>query len=218
MVTEKGLWRTGGAGKDWVKLPKVPAPALRVFFVDETRGWAACGNKTVLATTDGGPTGSRWRSRQTTGNHGRDGIRWIAFATPQIGLITGWDIPLSRERFPDWLDPQRAVTQRETPHLTITVETHDGGATLEVHFRPPPSGRSRGFASGPGKRSGDSDPLLLVPVSSEVYDILWPTGKTESAYRDADFCATDAWVMPDGTGISLVRGLPASCATMFRRR
>ena len=36
MVTEKGLWRTGDAGKSWTKLPKVSsqAQALRVYFAD----------------------------------------------------------------------------------------------------------------------------------------------------------------------------------------
>src|SRR5215471_9360647 len=42
MVTEKGLWRTTEAGKDWRKLPHPPAQPLRVYFTDENNGWAAC--------------------------------------------------------------------------------------------------------------------------------------------------------------------------------
>jgi photosystem II stability/assembly factor-like uncharacterized protein len=54
MVTEKGIWKTDEAGKDWKKLPKPPALPMRVYFADENHGWAACNKKTVLVTHDGG--------------------------------------------------------------------------------------------------------------------------------------------------------------------
>jgi photosystem II stability/assembly factor-like uncharacterized protein len=201
VVTEKGLWRTAGAGKGWVKLPKVPAPALRVFFADEKRGWAACGNKTVLATEDGG---AHWvkieESAKQPGTTAGTVYGWIAFATPQIGLITGWDIPLSRDRFPDWLDPQRAVTSRETPHLTLTLETQDGGKTWRSTSASAFGEITRVRFGPPGKGLGIVTHSSSFQFPSEVYDILWPTGKTAAAYRDADFCATDAWMTADGTG------------------
>ena len=201
MVTEKGLWRTAGAGKGWVKLPKVPAPALRVFFADEKRGWAACGNKTVLATEDGG---AHWvrieEAAKQPGTTAGTVYGWIAFATPQIGLITGWDIPLSRDRFPDWLDPQRAVTSRETPHLTLTLETRDGGKTWKSTSASAFGEITRVRFGPPGKGLGIVTHSSSFQFPSEVYDILWPTGKTAAAYRDADFCATDAWMTADGTG------------------
>jgi hypothetical protein len=46
MVTEKGLWKTNEAGKDWQKLPKLPNQPWRVYFADENNGWAACTKKT----------------------------------------------------------------------------------------------------------------------------------------------------------------------------
>src|ERR1035441_2660375 len=54
MVTEKGIWKTDEAGKDWKKLPKPPATPWRVYFADENNGWAACNKKMVLVTHDGG--------------------------------------------------------------------------------------------------------------------------------------------------------------------
>ena len=200
MVTEKGLWRSAEAGNDWVKLPKVPAPALRVFFLDEKRGWAACGNKTVLATADGG---AHWvkveeASRQP-GTTAGSVYGWIAFATPEIGLITGWDILSPSGRFPDWLNPARAVTRRETPHLTLTVETHDGGKTWRSTSASTFGEITRVRFGPPGKGLGIVTHSSSFQYPSEVYRILWPTGKTEPTYRDKDFCATDAWMAPDGT-------------------
>ncbi|MGA3095409.1 MAG: hypothetical protein ABSF25_03055 [Bryobacteraceae bacterium] len=201
MVTEKGLWRTAEGGKGWVKLPKVPAPALRVFFVDERRGWAACGNKTVLATVDGG---AHWvkvqeASRQP-GTTAGTVYGWIAFATPQVGIITGWDIPLHRdERYPDWLDPQRVVTRRETPHMTLTLETHDGGETWKSTSASAFGEITRVRFGAPGYGLGIVTHSASFEYPSEVYRIPWPNGKAEPAYRDKDFCATDAWLGPDGT-------------------
>jgi photosystem II stability/assembly factor-like uncharacterized protein len=200
MVTEKGIWRSAEAGKDWVKLPKVPAPALRVFFADEKRGWAACGNKTLLETGDGG---AHWikveEASKQPGTTAGSVYGWIAFATPQIGLITGWDIPLRRDPVPDWLDPQRAVTRRETPHLTLTVETSDGGKTWKSNSASAFGEITRVRFGPPGKGLGILTHSSSFQFPSEVYRIMWPTGKTILSYRDKDFCATDGWVEPDGT-------------------
>jgi photosystem II stability/assembly factor-like uncharacterized protein len=54
MVTEKGIWRTSEAGRDWTRRSRPPAPPLRVWFWDENHGIAACAKKTVLETFDGG--------------------------------------------------------------------------------------------------------------------------------------------------------------------
>jgi photosystem II stability/assembly factor-like uncharacterized protein len=200
MVTEKGLWRTSEGGRDWVKVAKFPAPALRVFFVDEKRGWAACGNKTVLATVDGG---AHWtkveEAAKQPGTTAGTVYGWIAFATPEIGIITGWDIPLRRERFPDWLDPERAVTRRETPHLTLTVDTRDGGKTWHSTSASAFGEITRVRFGAPGQGLGIVTHSASFPYPSEVYQIRWPAGKSELAYRDSAFCATDAWIAPDGT-------------------
>lgn len=201
MVTEKGLWRTAETDKGWVKLSRVPAPALRVFFVDEKRGWAACGDKTVLATTDGG---AHWvkveEASKQPGTKAGSVYGWIAFATPEIGLITGWDIPLHHdERYPDWLDPERVVTRMETPHLTLTVETRDGGKTWKSTSASAFGEVTRVRFGDPGKGLGVVTHSAAFEYPSEVYRILWPTGKTAPAYRDKNFCATDVWLAPDGT-------------------
>ena len=200
MVTEKGLWRSAEAGKDWMKLPKVPAPALRVFFADEKRGWAACGNKTVLATLDGG---AHWvkvaEAAEQPGATAGSAYGWIAFATPEIGIITGWDIPPRFGRFPDWLDPARVVTRREIPRLTLALETHDGGKTWKSSSSSMFGEITRIRFGSPGRGLGLVSHSASFQFPSEAYRILWPTGSSEIAYRDKDFYATDAWIAPNGT-------------------
>src|SRR5207244_78927 len=89
MVTEKGLWRTDEGGKDWRKLPHLPAQPIRVFFVDENNGWAACMKKTVLATHDGG---RKWEpvaaAAEPAGLPERSAYTWISFANANNGIIT----------------------------------------------------------------------------------------------------------------------------------
>ena len=132
MVTEKGIWRTSEAGRDWRKISRTPSPALRVWFWDENHGIAACGKKSVFETFDGG---KKWTSiaeaAKPAGAAERSAYTWIAFATPKYGLITGFNQPIARwsSIFPTWLDPEEALSRRETAHLGYTLSTLDGGKT-----------------------------------------------------------------------------------------
>ena len=199
MVTEKGLWRSAETGKGWVKLPKVPEIAIRVFFADEKRGWAACANKTVLATVDGG---AHWvkveEAAKQPGAAARAVFGWIAFATPEFGIVTGWDSPLRTDRLPEWLDPQWALTRREIPHLALMMETHDGGKTWKSSSASSFGKVTRVRFGGPGRGLGILTHSGSFQYPAEVFRILWPMGGSEIAYRDKDFCPNDAWVAPDG--------------------
>ena len=132
MVTEKGIWKTDESGKDWKKLPKPPAPRLRVYFADENNGWAACNKKAVLVTHDGG---HKWEpikaAADPPGAADRSAYSWITFANRNYGIIFGFNQPAMRwgSRFPAWMDPEDALTRRETPHLSYTMVTRDGGQT-----------------------------------------------------------------------------------------
>jgi hypothetical protein len=203
MVTENGLWKTMEAGKDWHKLPKVPGSIARVYFADENHGWAACAKKTVLATHDGGV---KWEAvkaaTEPPGSPERSIYSWIAFASPKYGLITGYNRPALRwgAQYPAWLDPEDALLRRETPHLTYSLVTRDGGATwhsvstsLIGHVA-----RFRFAGDGPGlglMQYGDS-----FKFPSEVYKVDWKTGKNETVFGDKRYAITDVWLTPDGTG------------------
>jgi hypothetical protein len=203
MVTEKGIWRTDESGKDWKKLPKPPVPALRVYFTDENNGWAACSKKTVLVTRDGG---RKWEpvkaASDPPGSPDRSVYSWITFATPKYGLALGFNQPIQRwgSQFPAWMDPENALSRRETPHLSYTMVTTDGGQTWKSgstsffgHVT-----RARFIPAGPGLglvEFGDS-----ASIPSDVHLLDWKTGKSQVVFRDKRYAISDVWITPGGTG------------------
>jgi hypothetical protein len=203
LVTTKGLWRTVEAGKTWTKLPKVPGQIFRVYFLDENHGWAVGPKKTALETQDGGKT---WKPLGVNAaQYGEDihysAYTYIAFATPKIGLITGWNIPPRHfgPRLPDWVDPESTLRQREPPHMSYTLATADGGANWT-----PSAGSLFGtvarirFAPN-GKGLGLMEYGAAFHYPSEVYSIAWPTGATHTVYRETNFAVSDIWLASDGT-------------------
>ncbi|MBZ5581328.1 MAG: hypothetical protein LAQ30_03835 [Acidobacteriia bacterium] len=199
LVTDKGLWQTSEAGKDWTKLPKPPGRILRVYFTDHNNGWAACADKKVLATQDGG---KHWEvvraASEQPGDPNTTVYGWIAFANPKLGLITGWNVPQRYERFAEWLDPGSYVDRRETPHLSLSLQTSDAGLTWKS-FSSSMFGQITRVRFGPlGKGLGLVEHSSGFQYPSEVFRILWPTGKSELLYRDRTFFISDVWVTPGG--------------------
>jgi photosystem II stability/assembly factor-like uncharacterized protein len=199
MVTTKGLWQTTEAGRSWRKLPRAPSGLLRVHFLDEKRGFAVGARKGVYETEDGG---AHWKpvlaAAEPKTSVEYTTYVWIAFANPQIGFITGWSQPPRREaRLPEWIDPERRVP--ELPHLSITLETRDGGRKWTPqtvsHF-----GRMTRFRFGP-----HSIALTLLEFArsftlpSEVYQISWLTGKMNPVFREKERAITDIWLTSSGT-------------------
>jgi hypothetical protein len=202
MVTEKGIWKTVEGGKDWKKLPKPPAPALRVYFADENHGWAACTKKTVLVTRDGG---QKWEPIPTAadppGAPERSAYSWISFANPKYGIIFGFNRPAERwgSAFPAWMDPEDALSRRETPRLSYTLVTHDGGetwrsASMSLFGQVT---RARFSTKGPGLGLIEHNDSTVYP--SEVYKLDWMTGKNQTVFRDKRYFITDVWLSSEGT-------------------
>lgn len=202
MVTTKGLWRTTEAGKNWEKVGKPPEDLLRVYFKDENTGWGVGPKKTVLETQDGGKTWKKVEAAESEpGNALYSAYTWISFASPQFGLITGYNLPPRRfgPDFPDWLDPEGTLNQRDTPHLNYTLVTRDGGKswhatsaslfgeTTKVRFLP----------NGMGLGLVEYSQMFHYP--SEAYKLDWRTGKNETIYKDTKFSVTDVWLASDGT-------------------
>ena len=204
MVTEKGLWQTTEAGKSWTKMPRVPAQIFRVYFKDEKNGWAAGARKTVLETHDGGQQWTRVAAAaEQPGTVESSAYGWIAFATPQLGVITGWNRPPERAltpRLPEWIDPEAALRRREWPHLSLRLETRDGGKTWKSGSASLFGQITRIRFGPPGTGLGLVEFSTAFQFPSEVYRIKWPTGGSETVYRDKNFAVTDVWVTPDGTG------------------
>jgi len=202
LVTDKGLWQTTEAGKNWRKLPKPPAPPIRVYFSDENNGWAVCGKKTVLETHNGGDTWTPVAAAAAQpGTKESSGFNWIAFATPQFGLISGFNHPPQHlfQEFPAWMDPEEALSHRELPHLTYTLTTRDGGKTWKSSAASLVGDVTRVRFGPQGLGVGLIEYAESFLYPSEAYKIDWTTGKSTTIFHDKRFAITDVWIAADGT-------------------
>jgi photosystem II stability/assembly factor-like uncharacterized protein len=200
MVTAKGLSQTTEAGRNWRKLPKPPGQILRVHFLDEKHGFAVGAKKKVYETTDGGQNWSPVAAAsEQPGNPDHSAYTWIAFAGPNTGIITGWNIPpRPDQRLPDWMDPEAAANRRDFPHLSYSMETRDGGKTWKTASASlfGQVSRLRFGPNGLGLGLIEYGPAFRYPA--EVYRIDSRTGKNQTVYRDRKFVISDVWMGGDG--------------------
>jgi len=202
MVTTDGLWQTRESGKDWHKIRGLPSGIFRVYFTSENAGFAVGAKKKVVETDDGG---LHWKplatAAETPGAEKYSAYNWIAFATPQFGIITGWNIPprLFPQQFPDWMAPEEAVNRRDTPHLSYSLVTNDGGKTWKAASASLFGEVTRIRFNTVGKGLGLVVYSNAFRYPSEVYRIDWATGKNETIYRDRRFAVSDIWLGSDGT-------------------
>jgi len=202
LVTDKGLWSTSEVGRNWHKMPKPPADLLRVLFLDEKHGFGVGLKKKVIETHDGG---EHWTAVEAAdeppGEANYSIYNWIAFPTAKDGIISGMNVPPqpSDQIFPDWMDPEDAMRQRSTPHLSYSLSTHNGGETWSTGATSlfGEISRVRLLASGDGLGLIEYANSFAYP--SEVKRIRWHNGKSETVYRDKHFDVSDVWLTPDGT-------------------
>jgi photosystem II stability/assembly factor-like uncharacterized protein len=201
LVTDKGIWKTVEAGRNWVRLKKIEG-INRVWFLDEMRGFAVGAPKIILETTDGG---KNWNdvdaAEKPKSNAHYTSYDWITFASSRAGLIVGASVPpRPGDAEPAWLDPEGASKRREWPSLTITLESHDSGKNWNVQTAPTfgQTTRVRLLPDGAG--------LVLIRFGhafeypSEVYKVI-PQGKSERVYRAKDRVVTDCNLLSPGEGV-----------------
>jgi hypothetical protein len=196
---EDGIYRSDEMGKDWKRTARLRS-IVGLWFLNERQGFAVGTEKGLYVTQDGG---NRWApvtpNPEIRTNKDYTVLRHIAFAGQKAGFITGWNRPpRGREPLPDWLDPDRAMRQRDTPHVNIFLDTADGGATWNTQEV---SMFGEVVSTKPG---ADGIGLTLVNFSngfefpSEVFAFTWPKGQMQRAYREKHRAITDVAVPPKG--------------------
>jgi len=193
VVTAKGVWKTADSGRNWRRLPgnRATSHARRVWFQDENSGWLVGSQKSIFHTSDGGrlwtpvPEAGQVAStpRYTT-------FDWIVFNGGRTGVIAGASIP-----------PRRgSAAARETPQLTILLQTADGGVTWQASTASM-FGRVSRVVFGGGRG------LMLIRFGrgmdfpSEVFAMDGAGGQIRRAFRRADCAVTDVAFLTSGTAL-----------------
>jgi photosystem II stability/assembly factor-like uncharacterized protein len=203
MVTPEGIWRTLDAGREWHELPKSPKLLMKVYFVDEARGFAVGAHKLAYQTEDGGKT---WEPIAAAAEPHTDPeyttYNNITFVTAKAGIIDGFSAPprTGDSGKPDWLDAQDTATRREWPHLSIMLDTRDGGKTWKPSTASMFGRIARGSFLPDGRGLGLIEFTDTFKWPSEVHLIDGTTGKSSIVYNAPDRAITDVLLLPSGTG------------------
>ncbi len=199
IVGAKNLWKSIEGGRSWDKVTRLPPGMLRVYFLDDKHGWAVGAKKSVLETLDGG---IEWRPVATASdvhsNPEYTVYNWIEFVAGKHGVITGFSRPPRRaENVPDWVDPEKAVTRKQWPTMSITLDTHDAGKTWTSSTASLFGQISRVRLSPAGVGLGLMSFTDNFDWPSEVFLIDWKNGKSSRVFRDRERRITDLAVISD---------------------
>jgi hypothetical protein len=198
MITDAGIWSTEEEGRSWVKLKTAPANLLRIWFLDHQRGFAAGREKHVYETKDAGTTWTPLAAAATSkGDPVYTTFGEINFIGKK-GLIAGWNVP-PRPGGPDWMETSRARAAKQVPHLSILLQTKDGGDTWIASEASLFGQITRISLSEQNVGLGLIEFKDQFDYPSEVYRIDLSTGKNELAYRAKDRAITDVRLFPGST-------------------
>jgi hypothetical protein len=208
MVTDKDIWYTEEGGRNWSKMKDPPDNLLRVWFFDHRHGFAAGRQKHVFETKDGGAT---WTPLAKAGAAPGDPT-YTTYGDIEFsqlnGIISGWDVPPTKGG-PAWMDPTKAQTTRQVPHMSILLQTKDGGVTWKETDSSIFGQITRMTMNTLNMALGLVEFKDEFDYPSEVYRIDLSTGKSELAYRDKTHAITDIRLFPDSTR-SLLAGFETS--------
>jgi len=202
MAADNGIYKSTDAGQSWRRVHR-KNNLLQVRFATHERGYACGAGGLVLETKDAGKT---WKPLPAAAElktpKDRTVYDWIELPNSSVGFITGSYQPQRRRRrddLPAWIDPPAAMRRRQTPSLSLVLQTIDGGQ----YWKPMSSsilGRITRLSVGTrglGLSLVEFEDAFDYP--SEVYLINLGNAKTERVYRDAERHITDILALPDNT-------------------
>jgi photosystem II stability/assembly factor-like uncharacterized protein len=201
MVTDDAIWHTDDGARAWKKLSNLAA-IERVYFLSDERGWAVGDQKKVYQTSDGGKTWTELAAAaKPDAAPERTIYDWIDFAGPDAGIITGWDVPPDEIHrvIPEWVSPSHPSTaRRETPRLSILLQTRDGGKTWDAATESLFGHVTCVRLSLNGYGLGVIQFKDAFDWPSEVFRIDWTTGQSSRVYREQNILITDVAMPPSG--------------------
>jgi len=199
MVTPKGVWQTDEGGRTWRELPKSPKLLVKVYFLDETHGFAIGTQKLVYQTEDGGKT---WGPIAAAAEPHTDPdytvYNNITFVNAKTGMINGYSAPPRKDPRPEWLDPKGATERREWPHLSIMLDTRDGGKTWTSSTASMFGRITQTTFLPDGRGLGLIEFTENFKWPSEVHRLDGTTGQSSVVYNATDRAITDVLLRPSG--------------------
>ncbi len=202
MVTPRGIFETTDAGREWREVPKSPKLLMQVHFIDDQHGFAVGTHKLAFQTADGGKTWDPIAAAATPQTDPEFTIyNNISFVTPKRGLINGFSSPprAGDDGKPDWLDARNAAGRREWPHLSIMLDTTDGGRTWTTSTSSMFGRITRAVFLPDGRGLGLIEFTDTFKWPSEVHLLDGATGKSSMVYNAPDRAITDVMLRPSGT-------------------
>jgi hypothetical protein len=100
---------------------------------------------------------------------------------------------------PGWLDAQNTTTRREWPHLSIMLDTRDGGKTWKASTASMFGHITRVAFLPDGRGLGLIEFTDTFKWPSEVHLLDGSTGKSDIVYNATDRAITDLLLQPSGT-------------------
>lgn len=195
MLTESGIWFSDECGRSWRRVHKQRG-LIDIRFVSREKGWAVGANKLAIQTVDGGKTWTKVKAvEELASNSDTTAFEVIEPITSKVAIMVGRSVPRRRSDVPLWLDtdPQK---RRETPSLTLTLETRDAGDTWTAN-KVSMFGRIsqlRVGKDGQGLALVEFDQFFEFP--SELFSLDVRTGKNSRVLRRKDVAITDILATP----------------------
>jgi photosystem II stability/assembly factor-like uncharacterized protein len=201
LAATNGIYKSTDAGRNWRRVLR-NSLIRHVYFVDPSRGFAVGRERTALETSDGGKT---WTEIAAAASYNTNKeythYRRIAFGSPKLGFLVGsYDPPRTfRRELPAWMDPApKGRTRRQTPTLSLVVQTLDGGKVWK-----PTSSSIFGHITRLSMNDRGVGLALVefeeeFEYASEVYLINLSTGKTDQIFRASERAITDVLALKDG--------------------
>jgi hypothetical protein len=202
LVADGGVWFSSEAGRAWNRVSKEKM-LTRVWFTTRERGWAVGAEKKLLQTDDGGRSWKKMAvAKEISTSEDRTVFRALTFVTDRQAIIAGRVEPRRNERFPIWMQSE-PEEERETPTLSVVLESRDGGETWKAMT-------SSMFGRISAVRSWRGLPFAVALVEferyfaypSELFRIDIRTGGSMRVFREKDFAVTDVGVLSDGSVVA----------------
>ncbi len=132
IATDKGVWHTEEGGRSWKKL-RSQKGILAIHFHDSRNGILAGVPKLIMKTSDGGRKWTKVNEADSPSTRKENtAYTVISFFDQKVGQVIGFSSRSRNRKFPDWMDPEDALKQKQRPAALLLLATSDAGNSWRV--------------------------------------------------------------------------------------